>query len=192
MLLPPLALLLAALMPEPAAVQADPAIAARCEVARSVIAGQIRTDRKPVIIVSNTGFIGGDKLNLADFMNGWGRNAKPPRDLAGRFLATPNVDLLASCAELPQALARDGVEFGDEAVTAMIERSRDAQGRMSMVYSSNILGFSLPVISADGQSAMMHSSGTCGALCGSGFVIWLKRDAEGEWKTQNSRMSWIS
>ncbi|NBW08029.1 MAG: hypothetical protein EBR82_08375 [Caulobacteraceae bacterium] len=84
------------------------------------------------------------------------------------------------------------MEFGDEAVTAMIERTRDAQGRTLMTYSSDILAFSLPVLSPDGQSAVMHSSATCGALCGSGFVIWLKRDAEGEWKTQSGRTSWIS
>ncbi len=191
MLLPPLALLLAVLWPAPAPVQADPAIAARCEAARSIIAGQIRAEEKPVIIISNRGF-GDDKISLTQFLRGWFRDEMPPHDLADRFLATPHVALLDACPDLPRTLARDGVEFGDEAANAMTERVFNTLPLNLMSYPSNILGFSLPVLSPDGQSAVMHSSATCGSVCGAGWVIWLKRDASGEWKTQSGRTSWIS
>jgi hypothetical protein len=192
MLLTPLAFLLAALMPEPAAVQADPAIAARCEVARSVIAERLKGRQKPVVIISDSGF-GDRQVSANAFLHNWTQDAMPSRALAAAFLAKPSVDLLEACPDLPQALAGDGVAFGETEMTAMMERSRmTSDGHLSTFYTSDILGFSLPVLSADRRSALMHSSATCGALCGSGAVVYLKRDRQGVWKGESSRFSWIS
>lgn len=192
MLLPSLAFLLAALMSRSAEGQANSAIAARCEVARSVIADRLTGREKPVVIISDPGFRD-RQVSANTFLRNWTQDVMPPRALVTAFLAKPPVDLLEACPNLPQQLAGNGVAFGQAEMTAMMERSRmTPDGRPSTFYTSDILRFSLPVLGRDGRSALMHSSASCGALCGSGAVVYLKRDRQGVWQSESSRFSWIS
>lgn len=189
MLLPSLAFLLAALMPAPAQAETDPAIAARCEVARSVIAEQLDRPMKPRAIVSDPGF--SREVSVNDFRRNWIGDLTPSAGFAAAFLKSPAVDVLEACPDIAATFANEGLIFGQAEIDKMMEEVT-SDGRRSPVFDWSILALSLPVISADRQSALMHLSSTCGPLCGSGFVVYLKRDDRGVWKRQNSRASWIS
>ncbi len=61
-----------------------------------------------------------------------------------------------------------------------------------MIYTNppNI-SISLPILSADGNTAIMQISDHCGMLCGSGSTYLFKK-IDGKWKLINKNMSWIS
>ena len=51
---------------------------------------------------------------------------------------------------------------------------------------------SRPVVSSDGQQAVIRAAHRCGPLCGEGGVAWLGRSPDGQWRVVRWFRHWIS
>jgi hypothetical protein len=102
---------------------------------------------------------------------------QPPKSLFDRLEAAPESSALLTCPGLSRQAHALGFETGNGAErTAM----RDALGRPIRVYRSEIVGMSLPVLSADANEALV-SYGTSRGLVGYSGIIYLRRDSTGRW-----------
>ena len=59
-------------------------------------------------------------------------------------------------------------------------------------FKASIQTFSMPIVSADGQRAVLASSQVSGALAGGGFLQLLERQADGNWKVIAFTPLWIA
>jgi hypothetical protein len=57
--------------------------------------------------------------------------------------------------------------------------------------SAGIVRFSEPVFSADGSRALVYVAHSCGGLCGTGWLVLLRRDGT-SWRIEVQKMLWIS
>jgi hypothetical protein len=57
--------------------------------------------------------------------------------------------------------------------------------------SRGFMQVGVPAISDDGNEAFIHYSHACGGLCGTGWLVYLRR-VDGKWKIEHQVMLWIS
>lgn len=58
--------------------------------------------------------------------------------------------------------------------------------------SRGFVEFTAPVFSPDRKHALIYVSHSCGGLCGTGWLVYLSRDASGHWQIASQQMLWIS
>jgi hypothetical protein len=55
-----------------------------------------------------------------------------------------------------------------------------------------IVAVSRAGVSSDHRQAVLTASGTCGPLCGSGWIVVLRRDRHDRWRVVRADMLWVS
>jgi hypothetical protein len=107
----------------------------------------------------------------------------PPADLIGRW---PARNALRACPSLPQRLASLHIRYGDAAVRWALRQRRDGS------YRAVIFTISLPLVSQDGQHAVVETSMASAPLGGGGTLVHLVRDSTGNWHSAGWKGLWIS
>jgi hypothetical protein len=83
-------------------------------------------------------------------------------------------------------LTQHRIKYGAAAVHAVTARSTDDE------LPAGIFTVSLPVVSDDGEVALLYSSDVWGVLAGGGAVQLYRRQADGTWKLIANRRLWVS
>jgi hypothetical protein len=164
------------------------AAAAQCELAAQII-------RQEGHAVVNKAWAFEDardseQVNLSryDFLDprSWSNHRSPPRALIAELLREPIASLTAACPEVPGLIKSLGGSIIDP---------NDSATYVGADLKSNgpeVLSVSLPVLDREGTDALVVVSRSCGFTCGAGFLCWLRRDADGQWRAVGSRGLWIS
>jgi hypothetical protein len=96
-------------------------------------------------------------------------------------------DVLARCPSLSRHLASKGVESGREAAARIGDRPLP-----DGLYAADIMNLSLPVLSADGGSALIATGVVSGPESGVGVIYHLRRDKSGRWAVVDWTGTWIA
>ena len=112
--------------------------------------------------------------------------AAAPAALVKRLEDQGNRNAVSRCASVRKLLEGHHIRYGSKAVDAV--SSPDP----SELFSASIQTVSMPIVSADGQRAVLASSGVSGALAGSGFLQLLERQADGNWEVIAFSPLWIA
>jgi hypothetical protein len=177
---------LACLMPA-AASAAEPGRAA-CEVAAATITDHLATERgRVVVVVGVSPDAGPSKADIARRrLSDWSK-AAPSQPLLRAWSAAPRTDVL-QCPAVQDLLARRGIASGQAAADPLRQGSG---GKPLLSWRGEILAVGMPVVSADGQDALVEIGSACGGLCGAGFLLHLRR-ANDAWAVAGSLWLWIS
>lgn len=111
--------------------------------------------------------------------------AGPPDELISGLRASAGVSAIKHCANVRKLLDSKGIRYGEGAVNS-------GSSSNGALFKSAILGISLPVISKDGNEAVLVESFSAGMLLGRGNVTYLKRQPDGKWKVIGEAMLWVS
>lgn len=105
------------------------------------------------------------------------------------FLGNPEmVDAVTSCQNLRSLLQKKSIMTGQRAVEQVISLKNKKTGQ----YPRAIHAQYMPILSGDGQSAMVFASQSYGELAGGGLIIKIERQATGEWKPTRAHVLWVS
>ncbi|MQP65785.1 hypothetical protein GE253_10575 [Niveispirillum sp. SYP-B3756] len=111
--------------------------------------------------------------------------AGPPNELISGLRAGGGASAIKHCANVRKLLDSKGIRYGEDAVNS-------GSSSNGALFKSAILGISLPVISKDGNEAVLVESFSAGMLLGRGNVTYLKRQADGKWQAIGEAMLWVS
>ncbi|MDG5495517.1 hypothetical protein [Niveispirillum sp. BGYR6] len=111
--------------------------------------------------------------------------AGPSDELISSLRASGGASAIKHCANVRKLLDSKGIRYGEDAVNSGSSSS-------GALFKSAILGISLPVISKDGNEAVLVESFSAGMLLGRGNVTYLKRQPDGTWKVVGEAMLWVS
>ncbi len=109
----------------------------------------------------------------------------PPDELISSLRASAGASAIKYCTNVRKLLDSKGIRYGEDAVNS----GASSNGTL---FKSAILGISLPVISKDGNAAVLVESFSAGMLLGRGNVTYLKRQPDGKWKVVGEAMLWVS
>jgi hypothetical protein len=137
---------------------------------------------EPIVVQSDTN----RSLDSADRVlnKGW-RKAKPSRALAEKFAKAPPGDVLNACPSVRRLLTERKVAFGSEAARAAA--SSEPPREISPISSHLYLSMSLPVVSDDGQEALVVTESAGGAS-----IAYFRRDDGGHWRREDSAVAAIA
>lgn len=170
----------AGLAPKP-----NEAPAALCDVALQATRDiTTRNYGKPVVFaIDDRQFVHIDPAVLA---TSWTADVPPQLpDLAAR-LASGIRNSVPRCSSVRKWLTGHRIGFGKAAVNGIVARAVDE------IYPAGIFTVSLPVMSADAQSALIYTDDAWGEEGGGGFVHLYSRQADGTWKLAATQRLWIS
>lgn len=161
----------------------DPAPPAACDVALAFV--ELRHGGKQALPLVMT--------PERESLFGWNRGGiaaemaadPPPAELIARLEAGLTSALL-HCPGLPAELEKRRIAHGRDA--AQRAAVADASGR----YGANVISVALPVLSADGNQALVAASTVRGQENGEGEVFHLRRQTDGSWRIVARAMTWIS
>jgi hypothetical protein len=108
--------------------------------------------------------------------------------LAARFAAVRTGGPLTDCPGFSAFVISLGGRVGEVAEHRALRTGRGDPD----TYSSDFEEMSTPVLSADGQRALVYVASTCGRLCGAGSMLHIARQANGEWRVLDRVGLWIS
>jgi len=111
------------------------------------------------------------------------------KQLLRSFLQNPKLkNAVTVCPSLQQFLRKNSVMIGQNAIERVIAQ-KDGETNQ---YPRSIAAQSMPVLSDDGQSAMMFASRVYAGLAGGGLIIKIERRPSGEWQPTRAQVVWIS
>lgn len=113
--------------------------------------------------------------------------SRPSSQLLSGLTEGYKKNLVSHCPVLVQRIKKAGTKVGGAAVDA-IANSEDASG----LYPAEIVSLSLPVVSKDGQSAVMIVDSVVGSEAGGGAIYYLRRGVDGDWQVVDWWGTWIS
>jgi hypothetical protein len=166
--------------------------AAECELALQVVKDVSSQDYgKPIVFdTTDPTFPPFDAETLA---TGWTRFegdkkievASPPTEVAIRFVGGLR-DSVSRCSSVRRWLTQHRIRYGRAAVKAVVARAVDDE------LPAGLFAVSLPIISHDGQTALVYTSDTWGGEAGGGFAHLYRRRSDGSWRPDAVRRLWIS
>ena len=112
--------------------------------------------------------------------------AVAPAALVKGLEAQGNRNAVSRCASVRKLLESHHIGYGSKAVNAVSSPDPSEQ------FKASIQTVSMPIVSADGQRAVLASSQVSGALAGGGFLQLLERQADGNWKVIAFSPLWIA
>lgn len=106
------------------------------------------------------------------------------------FAAQPASNAFFACPDLKRLAVSKGYKVGSEAA---IEAAHDPKtGNLRDVFTSQIISFTLPYLSEDGNSALVAYRMSVGGLDGHGMLVLYRKNAEGNWELVDVLRLWIS
>lgn len=113
--------------------------------------------------------------------------ASPPTQVAAEFLNGGfRKNSVSSCFSVRKWLTEHQIRYGRAAVRSVSARAIDDE------LPAGIFTVSLPVVSNDGQVALVYTSDVWGGEAGGGAVELYRRQDDGTWKFVADRRLWIS
>ena len=112
--------------------------------------------------------------------------AAPPAALVKRLEDQGNRNAVSRCASVRKLLEGQHIGYGSKAVDAV------SSPNPPEMFKASIQTVSIPIVSADGQRAVLASSGVSGALAGGGFLQLLGRQANGNWEVIAFSPLWVA
>jgi hypothetical protein len=103
-------------------------------------------------------------------------SARPPAALLNRFRQLGPTNAVSSCAPVQTLLRARQIRFGRQAEQQGLRQNSNG------VFASSIVSVSAPVVSTDGQQALIGSSIASGTLDGFGYLSLLQRQPNGRWQ----------
>ncbi len=107
--------------------------------------------------------------------------------LVQRLEESSDRNAVARCSSVRTMLDRHRIGYGSRAVAAVLPRNPEEEEFGATIYS-----ISLPLLSADGQRAVLEHSARNGRLDGGGSILLLERQPDGKWKQSNFIPTWVS
>ena len=132
-------------------------------------------------------------VNAESLATGWTRFeadkkievASPPTEVATDF-AKGLRDSVSRCSSVRRWLSKHRIRYGRAAVKAVVARAVDDE------LPAGLFTVSLPIISHDGETALVYTSDTWGGEAGGGFAHLYRRRPDGSWKSEAVRRLWTS
>lgn len=112
--------------------------------------------------------------------------ARPPAALMAHFRQQGATNALTACAPVRALLQNQRIRFGRQATQQGLRQ--DANG----VFASSIVSVSVPVVSADGQQALIGSTIASGTLDGAGLLFLLEKQPNGRWQVVAEYQLYVS
>ena len=180
----------------PAAAAAKVVTATQCELALQVIRDVTSHHYgRPLVFETATSDVFVGQIDADALAKGWTKYvdgnsvdiASLPRQLAAEFLDRGlRTNSVSSCPSVRNWLTHHRIKYGIAAVHAVTARSIDDE------LPAGIFTVSLPVVSDDGQLALVYTSDVWGGLAGGGAIQLYRRQADGTWKFITDRRLWVS
>ncbi len=108
------------------------------------------------------------------------------RQLVRRWSRPRNLDAIAHCPRLRRFLESGHVAFSSEAVETAV------RGQSNGLFAATIESLTLPMVSDDGDFAMLIAGSQAGGEAGGGRLVMLERQLGGAWKVIGDSGLWIS
>ncbi len=116
------------------------------------------------------------------------RVAGPPVFLLNGARKEGGQSAIQLCSSVKQRLRAEKISFGAEAV----ENAINSKASNSFDYAYNVVGVSLPVVSATQDRAVLYSSQTSGPLIAGRYIFYLKKDRKRVWRIVASKVIAVS
>jgi hypothetical protein len=110
-----------------------------------------------------------------------------------KLLASQGVEnAVTRCPAITAVLSERGISYGDSAVKSVSAITNPELDPEVDQHSKTITSLYLPVLSDDGQSALLVDSRSWGPLEGVGLIVKIERQSNGEWLPTRWQMMWVS
>ena len=104
------------------------------------------------------------------------------------FAAQKPVAAITVCRNAVKYLDDRGIQHGKAAVDALT----NSPAWRSLDNKTMLVGIALPVVSRDGNDALVEISNSIGITAGAGGVWHLRRQSDGKWVTVGTARGWIA
>lgn len=184
-----LALALSAAFSEGLAIQ--PVNSAQCELALQITRERASHDYgKPVVFATsppNDFHVSAEALSgrWTNYVSGNSLDVTPPPAALVEQFASSRRNAVSVCVSVRKWLAHHRVGFGKVAVKSVRVNADDE-------LSAGILTVGLPVVSDDGQTALVYLDSVWGGEAGGGHVYLYRRRERGIWEMVGQQELWIS
>lgn len=112
------------------------------------------------------------------------RVLKPPAPLLTNAGRDGGRSAIQFCQSIRDRLKAAKISFGADAVKSVVEIDQSNK----FGYKYDIVGVTLPVVSASKNSAILYSSRTSGPLAAGLYIFYLKRDRSHHWRIVGSKV----
>jgi hypothetical protein len=116
---------------------------------------------------------------------------RPSIDLANAFASAQPTSATKECPEISAYLDRVGMQHGDAAASAAMAADPKENRMIKPFFSATIFSLSFPVMSENGDEALVDVAVGGGITAGAGSVHFLRRRPNGEWTDIGQLHTWI-
>lgn len=161
---------------------------AACEAVQALVEQDLsqRTDR-PEAILAFSGDAADQDDSVQDFRRNW-RGPPPSAALSYQFLHQGLRDPITACPLLRRRLDEAHIIHDQSQVDAIIDKPR----ANFSVYPISIFAIALPVVTDNGQEALVHTARGGGPLAGGEQVLHMRKGQDGKWRVIDGKITAIA
>jgi hypothetical protein len=173
---------------------------ARCQVAEAALENLLPPQETPEAetvkyLDKDVGGFPPIDLNNYDLSNkkSWDSKNAPSPELVQSFIQQKQIAALNTCSALEEFAGIEGWTTGPGARIEIRKIWDMEPGDKNFGRRQGLVVVLLtPVVSVDGQEALVEWQAVCGHLCGLGSVVYFRKDVSGHWMQVAIRELWAS